>query len=143
MPEKRAKLLIAAISRLSVNGFIRKILFWTPLAPHCAARSSNSCGRGTMEKEPNHTAPTESRVGATIDLLHDRITVRRFRESFARARWSDSLNACFVPLRTAESRIGCWPAEMSGSRRVCRREGQGTLSHSIRSKAAISNHAFT
>ncbi|QND44528.1 hypothetical protein HB780_00175 (plasmid) [Rhizobium lusitanum] len=65
-----------------------------------------------MEKEPNDTSPTEARVGATTDLPHDRITVQRFRESFPRARWSDSLKAWFVPGRTAERRIGRWLAEM-------------------------------
>jgi hypothetical protein len=65
-----------------------------------------------MEKEPNDTAPAEPRVGATTDLPHDRITVQRFRESFPRARWSDSLNAWFVPGRTAERRIGRWLAEI-------------------------------
>jgi hypothetical protein len=65
-----------------------------------------------MEKEPNETAPADLRVGATTDLPHDRITVQRFRESFPRARWSDSLNAWFVPGRTAERRIGRWLAEM-------------------------------
>lgn len=65
-----------------------------------------------MEKQPNDTAPPEPRVGATTDLPHDRVTVQRFRESFPRARWSDSLNAWFVPGRTAERRIGRWLAEM-------------------------------
>ncbi len=65
-----------------------------------------------MEKEPNETAPSDLRVGATTDLPHDRITVQRFRESFPRARWSDSLNAWFVPGRTAERRIGRWLSEM-------------------------------
>ncbi|MBY5760160.1 hypothetical protein HFO07_26480 [Rhizobium leguminosarum] len=65
-----------------------------------------------MEKELDETAPVEPRVGATTDLPHDRITVQRFRESFPRARWSDSLNAWFVPGRTAERRIGRWLAEM-------------------------------
>ncbi|MDB5555573.1 MAG: hypothetical protein JWL86_5557 [Rhizobium sp.] len=65
-----------------------------------------------MEKQLNDTAPAEPRVGATTDLPHDRITVQRFRESFPRARWSDSLNAWFVPGRTAERRIGRWLAEM-------------------------------
>jgi nitrous oxide reductase accessory protein NosL len=65
-----------------------------------------------MEKEQNEATSTEPRVGATTDLPHDRITVQRFRESFSRARWSDTLNAWFVPGRTAERRIGRWRAEM-------------------------------
>ncbi|MDB5583978.1 MAG: hypothetical protein JWR80_9154 [Bradyrhizobium sp.] len=65
-----------------------------------------------MGKEPNETAPSDRRIGASTDLPHDRITVQRFRESFPRARWSDSLNAWFVPGRTAERRIGRWLAEM-------------------------------
>ncbi len=68
--------------------------------------------QGTMEKEQNEATSTEPRVGATTDLPHDRITVQRFRESFPRARWSDTLNAWFVPGRTAERRIGRWRAEM-------------------------------
>ena len=55
---------------------------------------------------------TEPPVGATTNLSHDRITVERFRESFPRARWSDSLNAWFVPGRTAGKRIGRWLAQM-------------------------------
>ena len=55
---------------------------------------------------------TEPPVGATADLPHDRITVQRFRDSFPRARWSDRLNAWFVPGRTAGKRIGRWLAEM-------------------------------
>lgn len=66
----------------------------------------------TMEKEPSDTASVEQRIGATTDLPHDRITVQRFREAFPRARWSDSLNAWFVPGRTAERRIGRWLAEI-------------------------------
>jgi hypothetical protein len=59
-----------------------------------------------MDKE------TEPPVGATTDLPHDRITVQRFRESFPRARWSDRLNAWFVPGRNAGKRIGRWLAVM-------------------------------
>jgi hypothetical protein len=65
-----------------------------------------------MEEQPNDKAQAAPRVGATTDLPHDRITVQRFRQSFPRARWSDSLNAWFVPGRTAERRIGRWLAEM-------------------------------
>lgn len=55
---------------------------------------------------------TDPPVGATTDLPHDRITVQRFRETFPRARWSDKLNAWFVPGRTAGKRIERWLAEM-------------------------------
>jgi hypothetical protein len=65
-----------------------------------------------MDKEPNDTVSPDPRVGATTDLPHDRITVQRFRKTFPRARWSDRLNAWFVPGRTAERRIGRWLAEM-------------------------------
>jgi len=65
-----------------------------------------------MEKEPNDKVQAEPRVGATTDLPHDRMTVQRFRKSFPRARWSDSLRAWFVPGRTAERRISRWLAEM-------------------------------
>ncbi|NTH49253.1 hypothetical protein G6K98_31945 [Agrobacterium rhizogenes] len=60
-------------------------------------------------KETSNPLPRE---GATTDLPHDRTTVQRFREAFPRARWSDRLNAWFVPGRTAEKRIGRWLAEM-------------------------------
>ncbi|WP_184401908.1 hypothetical protein [Rhizobium sp. BK650] len=60
-------------------------------------------------KKRSETPPPE---GATTDLPHDRITVARFRDAFPRARWSDRLNAWFVPGRTAEKRIGRWLAEM-------------------------------
>jgi hypothetical protein len=65
-----------------------------------------------MEEQPNQKAQAAPHVGATTDLPHDRITVQRFRQSFPRARWSDSRNAWFVPGRTAEKRIGRWLAEM-------------------------------
>lgn len=60
-------------------------------------------------KETSNPLPRE---GATTDLPHDRMTVQRFRAAFPRARWSDRLNAWFVPGRTAEQRIGRWLAEM-------------------------------
>jgi hypothetical protein len=65
-----------------------------------------------MEEKPDNRASSTPRVGATTDLPHDRITVHRFREAFPRARWSDSLNAWFVPGRTAERRISRWLADM-------------------------------
>jgi hypothetical protein len=65
-----------------------------------------------MDKKTKDKTPSPPRVGATIDLPHDRMTVQRFREAFPRARWSDSLNAWFVPGRTAERRIRRWLAEM-------------------------------
>jgi hypothetical protein len=65
-----------------------------------------------MDQEPDNDAPPTPRAGATTELPHDRITVQRFREAFPRARWSDRLNAWFVPGRTAERRIGRWLAEM-------------------------------
>jgi nitrous oxide reductase accessory protein NosL len=55
---------------------------------------------------------TEPTFGATTDLTHDRVMVQRFRESFPRARWSDRLNAWFVPGRTAGKGIGRWLAQM-------------------------------
>lgn len=62
--------------------------------------------------ERKDTSEPRPREGATTELPHDRITVARFREAFPRARWSDRLNAWFVPGRTAEKRIGRWLAEM-------------------------------
>ncbi|WDZ81877.1 hypothetical protein PWG15_33795 (plasmid) [Ensifer adhaerens] len=65
------------------------------------------------EKEDVKARPTESaRIGATADLPHDRVTIEQFRKTFPRARWSDRLNAWFVPGRTAARRIGRWRAEM-------------------------------
>jgi hypothetical protein len=61
--------------------------------------------------ETKETSATPPREGATTDLPHDRITVERFRQAFPRARWSDRLNAWFVPGRTAQKRIGRWLAE--------------------------------
>jgi hypothetical protein len=66
----------------------------------------------TMTEETKDQSSTSPRVGATTDLPHDRITLARFREAFPRARWSDRLNAWFVPGRTAEKRISRWLAEM-------------------------------
>ncbi|OHV82807.1 hypothetical protein [Rhizobium sp. LCM 4573] len=65
-----------------------------------------------MDEEVKDQSSTPTRVGATTDLPHDRITVARFREAFPRARWSDRLNAWFVPGRTAEKRISRWLADM-------------------------------
>jgi hypothetical protein len=65
-----------------------------------------------MDEEASNKAPTKQREGATTALPHDRITVARFRDAFPRARWSDSLNAWFVPGRTAQRRIVRWLAEM-------------------------------
>jgi hypothetical protein len=65
-----------------------------------------------MEQQTTSNVEAETPVGATTDLPHDRITVQRFRESFPRARWSDRLNAWFVPGRTAGKRIGRWLAQM-------------------------------
>ncbi len=65
-----------------------------------------------MDEETNDQSPAPARVGATTDLPHDRITIAQFREAFPRARWSDRLNAWFVPGRTAQKRISRWLAEM-------------------------------
>lgn len=65
-----------------------------------------------MEQKPDSDVPLLPGDGATTELPHDRITVQRFREVFPRARWSDRLNAWFVPGRTAKRRIGRWLAEM-------------------------------
>ena len=65
-----------------------------------------------MDEEAKHESGSPARIGATTDLPHDRITVARFREAFPRARWSDRLNAWFVPGSTAEKRISRWLAEM-------------------------------
>ncbi|MDK4713531.1 hypothetical protein [Rhizobium sp. CNPSo 4039] len=65
-----------------------------------------------MDEVIKDTAEPRPREGATTDLPHDRVTVERFRQAFPRARWSDRLNAWFVPGRTAERRIGRWFAEM-------------------------------
>ena len=65
-----------------------------------------------MNEQTKDQASRPTRAGATTDLPHDRITVARFREAFPRARWSDKLNAWFVPGRTAEKRISRWLAEM-------------------------------
>lgn len=65
-----------------------------------------------MDEQTKDTSERPPREGATTDLPHDRITVERFRQAFPRARWSDRLNAWFVPGRTAEKRIGRWLAEL-------------------------------
>ncbi|GAA3068653.1 hypothetical protein GCM10010520_15370 [Rhizobium viscosum] len=65
-----------------------------------------------MDKETKDRSRPPPGEGATTDLPHDRTTVERFRQAFPRARWSDRLNAWFVPGRTAERRIGRWLAEM-------------------------------
>jgi hypothetical protein len=61
--------------------------------------------------ETKETSALPLREGATADLPHDRVTIERFRKAFPRARWSDRLNAWFVPGRTAQKRIGRWLAE--------------------------------
>lgn len=86
--------------------------------------------------ERKDTSEPRPREGATTELPHDRITVARFREAFPRARWSDRLNAWFVPGRTAEKRIGRWLAEMEAEEdRFADEKGRESLPSS-RSKAA-------
>ncbi|MFS8146406.1 hypothetical protein [Rhizobium sp. BR 249] len=46
----------------------------------------------------------------TVSFPFDRMTVQRFRETFPRARWSDTLRAWTVPGKTARRRIECWLA---------------------------------
>jgi hypothetical protein len=46
----------------------------------------------------------------TISFPFDRMTVQRFRETFPRARWSDSLKAWTVPGKTARRRLDRWVA---------------------------------
>ena len=65
-----------------------------------------------MNEATKQTPDALPREGATTDLPHDRITIELFREAFPRARWSDRLNAWFVPGRTAQKRIGRWRAQM-------------------------------
>jgi hypothetical protein len=65
-----------------------------------------------MDEETRDKSAAPGPMGATTDLPHDRMTVALFRETFPRARWSDSLNAWFVPGRTAQKRISRWLAEM-------------------------------
>ncbi|MEN3228308.1 hypothetical protein PUR21_11775 [Methylorubrum rhodesianum] len=57
--------------------------------------------------------------GATAAFPYDRMTVKRFRAAFPRARWRDDLGAWFVPGATAERRLNAW----SG------REWTGVLAH--------------
>ncbi len=53
--------------------------------------------------------------GATAAFPYDRMTVKRFREAFPRARWRDDLGAWFVPGTTAERRLRRWSGrEWSG-----------------------------
>jgi len=46
----------------------------------------------------------------TISFPFDRMTVQRFRETFPRARWSDSLKAWTLPGKTARRRLDRWVA---------------------------------
>ncbi|OWV89959.1 hypothetical protein ATY78_18250 [Rhizobium sp. R635] len=46
----------------------------------------------------------------TVSFPFDRMTVQRFRKTFPRARWSDTLRAWTVPGKTARRRIECWLA---------------------------------
>jgi hypothetical protein len=91
-----------------------------------------------MKKEPTGNAEAEPQVGATTDLPHDRITVQRFSQVFSTHTLERQLNAWFVPGQTAERRIERWLAEMEAEADAFADERAGTLSHSIRSKAAIS-----
>ncbi|MBZ9792604.1 hypothetical protein K9B32_21225 [Rhizobium sp. 3T7] len=78
-----------------------------------------------MDEQTKDTSDRPPREGATTDLPHDRITVERFRQAFPRARWSDRLNAWFVPGRTAEKRIGRWMAELeAGADRFADEKGR-------------------
>ncbi|THV12815.1 hypothetical protein E9677_16680 [Rhizobium rhizophilum] len=55
---------------------------------------------------------TETDVGATAELPHDRMTIARFRHAFPRARWSEHKGAWYVPGRTAKTRIGRFLARL-------------------------------
>lgn len=69
-----------------------------------------------MEDEDSETAEESSPVPETVSFPFDRMTVARFRETFPRARWSDTLKAWTVPGRTARRRIDHWLAKEAGRR---------------------------
>lgn len=60
----------------------------------------------------------------TVSFDFDRMTVARFRETFPRARWSDTLQAWTVPGTTARRRIDKWLAT-EASRRTPFEEERG------------------
>ena len=62
------------------------------------------------EREIGHEAE-EDGENAAIAFPFDRMTVQRFRETFPRARWSDTRKAWIVPGKTARRRIDRWMAK--------------------------------
>lgn len=61
------------------------------------------------EREIGHEAE-EDGEHAAVAFAFDRMTVQRFRETFPRARWSDTRKAWIVPGKTARRRIDRWMA---------------------------------
>lgn len=69
-----------------------------------------------MNDRNGKSKPSPDRPGAAASFPYDRLTVKRFRESFPRARWSDDLKAWFVPGKTAAQRFNRWlDRELGGS----------------------------
>lgn len=63
-----------------------------------------------MSKDDVQTSQDEEAPVETVSFPFDRMTVQRFRETFPRARWSDTLRAWTVPGKTARRRIDGWLA---------------------------------
>jgi hypothetical protein len=58
-----------------------------------------------------HPSDDEERPGAYASFPYDRDLVRRFRESFPRARWRGEAERWFVPGTTAMQRLNTWMAQ--------------------------------
>jgi hypothetical protein len=76
-----------------------------------------------MESEDEHEEGSHSEL-ETVSFAFDRMTVARFRETFPRARWNDTLQAWTVPGATARRRIDRWLAS-EASRRTPYEEERG------------------
>jgi hypothetical protein len=72
-----------------------------------------------MNSEDEHEEGSHSEL-ETVSFAFDRMTVARFRETFPRARWNDTLQAWTVPGATARRRIDRWLAS-EGCRTVSAR----------------------
>jgi len=75
-----------------------------------AARRFSAMESDDEHEEGCHPEPE------TVSFAFDRMTVARFRETFPRARWNDTLQAWTVPGATARRRINRWLASEAARR---------------------------
>lgn len=73
-------------------------------------------GRFKAMKSPVENNEEDHPEPETVSFAFDRMTVARFRETFPRARWNDTLQTWTVPGATARRRIDRWLASEAARR---------------------------